>query len=465
MNLAGTLIQENWSDLDYAQTPNAWTRRVLENIVAPATAVNVSIRLYVYSQASSVAATVWMHAAQFEEGQSATPYCDGDQPGCRWLGVAHNSVSVRDAVAYQHPRGKLGFVQLLPSLWVARKDGTLVEDITAYVLDGSVEMDYTRAIKMTCRFLLTEDVVEPYADYLAPNYRIVYGDGTEETHQVGVFVTEPGRKTITPSGIRVELAGSDPTYWLTEKRISGTYRVPAGTNYVERVRKILNDHGLVRHNIASASAVAPTGGVMWKAGTQLLTIVNDLLTGSGLYQIWADRFGVLTSHAYIAVRDREPVKRYTGGDEDPGTLTPFVTELTEKPYNDVIVYRELNDGTVIKGRARNTNAASPTSIQRIGSHTRFVEARTITLQATADAYARSYLEESALLTTRATLETLPEPWHDVHERYELALTDTAGAPISEATGIFWPTAWKIGFGPKNARMVHTMKRLSPLDEV
>jgi hypothetical protein len=38
---------------------------------------------------------VWLDSAQVEAGATVTAYCDGDQPGCQWDGVAHASVSRR----------------------------------------------------------------------------------------------------------------------------------------------------------------------------------------------------------------------------------------------------------------------------------------------------------------------------------------------------------------------------------
>jgi len=39
--------------------------------------------------------TIYVDCIQFEEGDTATPYCDGDQPNCRWTGTAHASTSER----------------------------------------------------------------------------------------------------------------------------------------------------------------------------------------------------------------------------------------------------------------------------------------------------------------------------------------------------------------------------------
>jgi len=54
------------------------------------------LRLYVEtSEDGSVVRTFYLDGAQMEMKDYATTYCDGDQPGCRWNGVYHNSTSER----------------------------------------------------------------------------------------------------------------------------------------------------------------------------------------------------------------------------------------------------------------------------------------------------------------------------------------------------------------------------------
>lgn len=55
------------------------------------------VRLYVETDQKAQATTFYLDAAQAERKSEATTYCDGDQPGCRWNGVSHSSLSSRSA--------------------------------------------------------------------------------------------------------------------------------------------------------------------------------------------------------------------------------------------------------------------------------------------------------------------------------------------------------------------------------
>lgn len=55
------------------------------------------LRLYVETdEKTATARTFYIDGAQLERKSYPTTYCDGDQPGCRWIGLAHNGTSSRD---------------------------------------------------------------------------------------------------------------------------------------------------------------------------------------------------------------------------------------------------------------------------------------------------------------------------------------------------------------------------------
>ncbi len=58
---------------------------------------NASTALYV-RQKGAGSGTFYLDAIQVEQGTTWTTYCDGDQPGCEWLGSEHASASSRSAV-------------------------------------------------------------------------------------------------------------------------------------------------------------------------------------------------------------------------------------------------------------------------------------------------------------------------------------------------------------------------------
>lgn len=57
------------------------------------------LRLYVETDGTVQAVTFYVDGAQMERKAYPTTFCDGDQEGCRWNVMEHNSVSIRDGVS------------------------------------------------------------------------------------------------------------------------------------------------------------------------------------------------------------------------------------------------------------------------------------------------------------------------------------------------------------------------------
>lgn len=62
------------------------------------------VRIFIETVFRVQAATFYVDGAQIERHSYATTYCDGDQPGCWWNVIAHNSVSTRPADTRQGGR-------------------------------------------------------------------------------------------------------------------------------------------------------------------------------------------------------------------------------------------------------------------------------------------------------------------------------------------------------------------------
>jgi len=73
----------------------AWGRQTV-TYAAVATATH---RLYVTKNNHASTGAFYLDGAQCEAKAYATTYCDGDQPGCSWTGVAHASSSTRTATS------------------------------------------------------------------------------------------------------------------------------------------------------------------------------------------------------------------------------------------------------------------------------------------------------------------------------------------------------------------------------
>lgn len=82
-----------WVSGDIKLSPTRWTRVEVQ----AATGGSNDFRIYIETASRAQSATFYVDGAQVERKPYSTTYCDGDQPGCYWNVMAHNSVSQRDS--------------------------------------------------------------------------------------------------------------------------------------------------------------------------------------------------------------------------------------------------------------------------------------------------------------------------------------------------------------------------------
>jgi hypothetical protein len=101
----------------------------LEGQVAPPTAALATVVLAGTTAASGDTVDFWTDAWQFNQGEQAADYIDGDQPGCSWNGTPHASTSTRAAIDTTFPlrkwcEGECAPMQACYDLLREREDGT-----------------------------------------------------------------------------------------------------------------------------------------------------------------------------------------------------------------------------------------------------------------------------------------------------------------------------------------------------
>jgi hypothetical protein len=483
-----------------------WTRFVLGPLVAQA---GKTIKNFVaYALTHNVNdAQIWMDGVMFTQGPPSV-YLDGSMgTGHYWVRDAHGSISVREAIAqqlitvHQTPvtpipgpndpipipiediyfpvttplpqnvvpqppvpfygffRNDTGLIRVHQQLFIADQNNRLGKEITSRVDRGSVEMDLDREVKMVFNVELRDpDIIWYYNNYLAPFITLEYSSGKRYRFQLGLFSTRPPSKTYTPLSVSGRMEAYDLTWRLLNQNVSEPHNLPAGKNYVEAV------YDRIRNSNFSRIYIPPTTKVLaeprsWKPGTPVLRIINDLLEGCGYYSLWASRYGILRSMPYLDLNAIEPIKTYVGG-EDGAVLEPIATEpVLTTLANHVIVIKDTGESGLLKAVRKNLNPASPTSIQNLGLITRVVDATNAENQTDVDALANRLMQEWGSVEVNGTLRTLPEPWHNLHEVYQLQMKDARGATVPELTGRFWATGWRIGFTPEDSEMTHSLKRV------
>lgn len=428
--------------------------------VAPPGATNCTVQHIIYSKTSGTTGTVDIDGAMINEGP-VIGYGDGSLPNWVWTGTAHASSSRR--IGYTIPRylTKRGLVLIEPIVKLSNNQNRPGNDITDAFIGGQVDMDYTRAIKTTCRLQLTDpDILDPYSDRIALYMRLSYPDGSEETTQIGLFLVEPPKTTLRSAQAQLEYEGFDMTYNLAQRIPGKTVEYGGGLNITQKVRDRLDGLGFPRHEIPSDTEVFPSRGWRRHPSTDMneLKILNDMCASAGYYTLWATHTGKIKTLAYSSRKIRSSVKTYVGG-EDGVVIEPFTSNLTTKPYNRVVVTREV-DGVTYRGEARNDDPADPHSIPNIGEKTWYEEDDKVVSSTAAQRLAEELLDEKGSVSTEAQLLTLPEPWHNVHEVYTLDLRKVTGRKWRDSVGRFWCTGFSFGLTAQEAIMTHKLKRLN-----
>lgn len=470
--------------------------------VAPSSATQVALILVVRQlSASRSGALLWADGLQLENTDNPTPYCDGDQPGCIWNGTPHASTSTRDAI--EVPRGttgKYGVIRIEPELFIATRNNVMQNNISDWMLNGTVQLDTDSDVPMTFNAqILYPDRLHPFQDFLAPWLTVVYADGTFRKEQVGLFVVVPMNKSYTYHDTTGDLDGRDLTWLVAQQSFEKTYKFKKGAKFVDTVRDILDNAGFPRHDIRDSDRKAGRER-SWPPGTSKLEIINELLTACSFYNLYADRHGWLKSIPFVKINKAQVAGTYRSGDGsytiEPFTMTPSLDSLT----NYVVVVKEDTDAkpnTVIKAVRKNTNPASPTSIPNIGTIMKVVSDSNIADQKAADDMADKLIDEGSNITVEAQLQTFPEPWHDVHEVYELDLQqrerfwqywdrglfidlatgkrhrgvhlpdgswanpDYKTPAAQELRGRFLVKGWTLTFSTQEGNMQHTISRIVP----
>ncbi len=118
---------------------NMWYRLTLTTVLT-ATLDDVQIQFWTNDGHSDGQVIAYIDAVQAEVKPSASPYCDGDQPGCTWTGTAHNSNSTRpSSVTFPLFRG---YVDNWNVSWTADVDSEVIVPCTdGFKILGAVDRE------------------------------------------------------------------------------------------------------------------------------------------------------------------------------------------------------------------------------------------------------------------------------------------------------------------------------------
>lgn len=190
-------------------------------------------------------------------------------------------------------------------------------------------------------------------------------DGMPE-EPLGVFIPTAPVEQWDEGGGRQEIELLDRTSIISQDYVDRAYSVPKNANVISEVRKIIASTG-ERVGALTASDETLNSDMTWGAGTNKLTIINELLDAAGFFSLWADGNGQFRVEKYRAPKNR-PVAFQLLDDANSIYLPNLSIDRDIYSVPNKVIMTAQGDGqsegwSVV---ATNENESSPFSYQRRG---------------------------------------------------------------------------------------------------
>lgn len=231
-----------------------------------------------------------------------------------------------------------------------------------------------------------------------------------------------------------------------EDYFDSTYSIPDDTNVVDKVWEILRSTGASVGNPPPASSL-PAGvaltlpkGRVWEAGTNKLTVINDILEAAGYMALWTDEEGKFRLSKSVAAKHR-PVAYEFIDDENCIYRPEFSIEkdIYSIPNQVVMIGQGDTDTAAPVATATNRDRRSPSSYPNRGRWitdvTRGVEAAT---QAELQAKANARLAQLTAAQGVVTIQHGPVPGVRVNDVVRFRRRAAGIDGKYTVTSIRWP---------------------------
>ncbi len=434
------------------------SQRLTASYVLPAGTAYVGVRL---ERVEATATEFWFDGVDLRLDAAYDTYVDGSLgSGYYWQGTAHASASTRSSMVRQETAFTGGVVTIQPRLFRATISNQLLEDVTNAFLDGSIEVDIDRIIKLTSRWTFDrKGVVEPFSDYLAVFLRMEWENGEVFDEQIGLFTLETPSEEFSALGYRAEIPGNGVTFLLEESVLRNNYIIAAGTKYTAAARDLVASVGL-SSAIPDDSRIIPAGGLTIEAGVSKLEAVNGLLQSVNMYNCWATRDGRVTSMPYRSLAATQPSRTYGLGDSGEILGSLRFDRNTDNIRNVVVVVKDDPAGTILRAERVNNSPANPASVVNLGrERARYVYDSSLADQTAVDRLADRLIQELGVYVS-AEAQVFPDPLLDIHDVVYLDLAADPG--LSSYGGKYWVASQTFGLKPDNAAMTLRLRRVEGL---
>jgi len=341
-----------------------------------------------------------------------------------------------------------GRVTISSELWRTDITGFPLEDLTPYVISGSVDWhgDRDGGTPMGCSFTLTAtDLVTPYVDFIVPFMNLTYEDGSDSIReQMGIFMVMPFGEEHTPTTEECTIEGRDLTFILSVSKFTDKKNFSSGTNFITNVKNLIDDTALTKMVFPTTTKTLGKAK-SFSLGTSRLDAVNHFLHRIGWYKLYMERDGFLRSVPYRSLSKTQPAKLYT--EDHLVDLLSVETPPADKFGNVVILQRERTDEATLTSIARASPAlhwsAESLGLEIVLGPDTVDDAED---QEALDAIAESRLDNAGAYEKILTFKTMPDPYQYINRTVDIYLQGNK----EHLNGRYRLRGWRVGFTPDDA---------------
>lgn len=249
------------------------------------------------------------------------------------------------------------------------KRNVILQDITEAVLSASHDLDNGRSSLRTCKMVINPALLDPPFDISGEYVSFTEVErvlNQDVEYPIGLFHMSDPVEDFTSGTKRWTVDGVDLKADLIQAEAPNTYVVPAGRNYMDEVRFIL-DFLDYPHSLPGTDLVAPTDLAPWPPFTPYATIIDGLLDGINHYPIYALGTGAFTTQERIPYGNRSPDVVYDtesdslvrSGFKRRRDLTRFPNRVSVSVQDPFRPFQFVN--------RQNNDSDSPNSVSRRGA--------------------------------------------------------------------------------------------------
>lgn len=329
------------------------------------------------------------------------------------------------------------------------RNGVRFDELTI-VGAPTIMCEYNALTKMSMR---GEFLFNPNVNYITDELRpVVIIDGVE--HFYGVFKIVTRYSAFTENGVqRDTIEAYDRSVALSWTKLEQRDFWPAGTSYDSVIGHYLSRAGITNAYVVQSNETLQSDREDWDVGTDLRTIINDLLKEINYESIWFDLHGAAQIAPYKAP-DASLIKHRYNGENGLHVVVPEMTseiDLYNKPNVFIAILTNPEYEEPLVATAENNAASSKLSTLNRGM--RIPEVIRVQNIASAEAlqqYVNRVRNESMQTTELVSIQTGIMPDHQVGDVVSL-VHPTLG-------GVFREVSWSMMMQAGNY-MSHKLQRI------